>query len=85
MLISICDAELVGKTLNEGRLRMHISDDYFGGELVGEREALRMMRESAIVNLAGERSVGMALENKMASERAVRKIQGVPFLMIYRF
>jgi uncharacterized protein len=75
----------VGKTLSEGRLQMHLSSDYFGGELVGEHEALKMMKESSIVNLAGERSVGMALANKMGSERAVRKIEGVPFLMIYKF
>jgi len=64
---------------------MHISPDYFGGELVGEHEAVKMLRESSIVNLAGERSVGMALANKMGSEAAVRMIQGVPFLMIYKF
>ncbi len=77
--------ELIGKTLNEGKLSMHISRDYFGGKVVDSDEALKMMKESSIINLAGEQAVGIALSNKMAAKEAVRLIQGVPFLMIYKF
>ena len=84
-LINICDADLIGKTLSEGKLQMHISRDYFGGQIVDSSEALRMMKESSIINLAGQQSVKIALSNKLAAEQAVRLIQGVPFLMIYKF
>jgi hypothetical protein len=84
-LINICDVDLIGKTLNEGKLRMHISRDYFGGQIVDGSQALRMMKESSIINLAGQRAVEMALANKLAAEQAVRRIEGVPFLMIYKF
>ena len=84
-LVNVCDAELIGRTLSEGKLKMHISKDFFGGELVGEEEALKLIRESAMISLAGERSVNVALSNKLGSPQAVREIQGVPFLMIYKF
>jgi hypothetical protein len=84
-LINICDVDLIGKTLNEGKLKMHISRDYFGGQIVDGDEALRMMRESSIINLAGRRAVEIALSNKLGAEKAVRVIEGVPFLMIYKF
>lgn len=84
-LINICDEDLIGKTLSEGKLQMHISRDYFGGQLVNAFEALKMMKESSIINLAGEQAVGIALSNKMGAKEAVRVIQGVPFLMIYKF
>ena len=83
--LSVCDHDLLGKTLREGKLQMHISKDYFGGQLVGEEEALKLMKESSVVNLAGERAVAIAVSNRLASEKAVRIIQGVPFLMIYKF
>jgi hypothetical protein len=35
-VVNVCDAELIGRTLIEGKLQMHISKDYFGGELVEE-------------------------------------------------
>ncbi len=44
-----------------------------------------MMKQSSIINLAGKRAVEIALANKMAAEQAVRLIEGVPFLMIYKF
>jgi hypothetical protein len=64
---------------------MHISKDYFGGITVDPLQALKMMKESSIISLAGEQAVGIALSNKMAAKEAVRRIQGVPFLMIYKF
>jgi hypothetical protein len=84
-LINICDADLIGKTLSEGKLKMHISRDYFGGQIVDSSDALRLMKDSSIVNLAGKRAVEIALANKLAAEQAVRLIEGVPFLMIYKF
>jgi hypothetical protein len=84
-LVNLCDAELIGKTLSEGKLKMQISNEFFGGELVEEEEALKIIKESAMVSLAGERSVNIALVNKLGSPQAVREIEGVPFLMIYKF
>ena len=84
-LINLCDSELIGQTLVEGKLKMHISKDFFGGDLVEEDEAVKLLRESSMISLAGERSVGIALANKLGSPHAVRQIQGVPFLMIYKF
>jgi uncharacterized protein len=84
-LVNVCDAELIGRTLSEGNLKMHISKDFFAGELVEEQEALKIIKQSAMVSLAGERAVNIALANKLGSPQAVREIEGVPFLMIYKF
>jgi uncharacterized protein len=84
-IVNVCDTELIGRTLVEGKLKMHISKDFFGGDLVGEEEATKIIKESAMISLAGKRSVSIALANRLGSAQAVREIQGVPFLMIYRF
>ncbi len=84
-LVNVCDADLIGRTLSEGKLKMHISKEFFGGELIEEDEALKIIKESAMISLAGERAVNIALSNKLGSPQAVREIEGVPFLMIYKF
>ena len=84
-LVNICDEELIGTTVTEGKLRMHISKEFYAGEVVGDHEALRLIRTCSIVNLAGRRSVSLALGNGMGAKEAVREIEGVPFLMIYKF
>ena len=84
-VVNLCDVELIGKTLEEGKLKMHISKEFFGGELIEEEEAVKLMKESSMISLAGTKSVNIALMNKLGSPQAVREIAGVPFLMIYKF
>ncbi len=84
-LVNVCDEEIVGKTVAEGRLKVHLSKDYYSGQVVDYGEALRLMRTCSIVNLAGQRSVSLAVDNQLGAREAVREIEDVPFLMIYKF
>ena len=83
--MNICDEELIGRTVTEGKLKVQISKEFYYGEVVDKGEALRLIRTCSIVNLAGDRSVSLAVENEMGAREAVREIQDVPFLMIYKF
>jgi hypothetical protein len=85
ILVNICDEELVGRTVAEGRLKVHLSEEFYSGEVVDKGEALRLIRTCSIVNLAGSRSVALAVDNKVGAPEAVREIEEVPFLMIYKF
>ncbi len=69
----------------EGQLRVHLSKEFYSGEVVDRGEALRLIRTCSIVNLAGSRSVSLAVDNRVGAPEAVREIEEVPFLMIYKF
>lgn len=84
-LLNICDEELLGTTVKGGSVDMHISRDFFGSDKVNEAVALDMVKNSSIVNLAGSRIVDRVLENNLATERAVKRVGSVAFLMIYKF
>jgi hypothetical protein len=85
ILVNICDEELVGRTVAEGNLKVHLSKDFYSGEVVDKGEALRLIRTCSIVNLAGTRSVTLAVDNDVGSPAAIREIEEGPFLMIYKF
>jgi hypothetical protein len=85
LLVNICDEELIGRTVSEGKLKVHISKDFYSGEVVGKGEALRLIRTCSVVNLAGRRSVSLAIDNEIGAREAIREIEDVPFLMIYKF
>jgi uncharacterized protein len=85
ILVNICDEELVGRTVSEGKLKVHLSEDFYSGEVVDKGEALRLIRTCQIVNLAGTRCVSLAVDNAVGSPSAIREIEEVPFLMIYKF
>ncbi|MEM3386394.1 MAG: DUF424 family protein [Nitrososphaerales archaeon] len=84
-MANICDADLLNKTVSEGSLAMHFTPEYFGEEEVELEEALKVVEEMPILNLAGNEIVSKVIEAKLASARAVREIGCVKFLMIYKF
>ena len=84
-MVNVCDKELVGKTLTDGKVKMHLTGDFFSGDLLDGREVLKLLKGSSIISLAGRRAVGLAVENKLGTREAVRMVEDVPFLMIYKF
>ncbi|MDA4126823.1 MAG: DUF424 family protein, partial [Thaumarchaeota archaeon] len=84
ILVNMCDEELVGRTVEEGKLKVHLSKDFYSGEVVDKGEALRLIRTCSIINLAGTRSVSLAVDNNVGAPEAIREIEEVPFLMIYK-
>jgi len=85
VLVNICDEELLGTTVKGEKLEMEISREYFGAEKVNELEAISLVRNGSIINLAGSRIVEKVVGQKLASERAVKKVGSVAFLLIYKF
>ena len=84
-LINICDKDLIGKTIKDEKIEMHISPSYFEGELVDIDEALFLVKSSSVANLVGEKIVVEVIKAELASKHAVKKIGSTPFLMIFKF
>ena len=85
--LNMCDAELVGTVVEEGGAaprRLPIKASYYGGMTVGREEAARMLSGARIANMAGRRTVGLAVEMGLGSTEGVKTIGGVPFLIVFR-
>ena len=85
LMINICDIELIGSRLQEGELLIDITKEYFQQEIIEAIQAEELLRTCSIANLVGERIVSQAVQLKLAKERSIRRISGVPFLMIFKF
>lgn len=85
IIVNVCDAELVGKTVKGDGLEMKISEDYFGGEITDSKGAIELIQKSDVANLVGKRIVDLVVDKELATEEAVRKIGETSFLMIYKF
>jgi len=84
-IVNVCDEEVFGLTLEEGGLVIRISKEFYEGEKIGEDELLKILKESSIINLTGERCVSLAINSGFAHKDAVKKVKSVPFLMIFKF
>ena len=83
-MLNICDAELLGKNITEGELKMHISESYYGEKFVDREEAKTLLQNSSIINMVGKETVSLSLELGIGSENGVKIISDIPFLIVFK-
>jgi len=85
-VVAICDADLIGKKFEENNFQLDVKENFFKGEKVSEEELIEILKyevvEDATFNIIGEKSVNTALKAGIISEESIRKIQGIPFVLI---
>ena len=84
VLLAICDSEILGKTLREGKIVFHIKEEFYNGGLVTLEEAVAMIENSTIVNMVGKNCVEKAIQKGYVHPEAVLEIEGVPHAQIVK-
>jgi hypothetical protein len=84
-MVDICDLDLIGSKLEQDGLIIDLTREYYQQEVIEQPYAQELLQKCGIANLVGDRIVKQALDMKLAKEASLRKISGVPFLMIYKF
>ena len=85
VMIDICDLGLIGTRLDQDGLVINLTREYYQQEVIELTRAKELLQKCDIANLVGDKIVGHAISMKMAKEVSVKRISGVPFLMIYKF
>ena len=84
-IVNICDTENIGTTISEGDYEIEVSEDYFGGTVIDENQAIELLKKSDTLNLVGNDIVDMAIDLELVSIESIKKIEGVSFVIIYKF
>jgi hypothetical protein len=85
VLLAICDCEVLGRTLREGKIVFHVKEEFYNGGRVTVEEALSMIQNSTIVNMVGKNCVEKAIQKGYVHPDAVLNIEGVPHAQIMKF
>jgi len=83
-ILNICDANLLGKKISENDLNMRISESYYGEKIVEQEEAETLLKNSSIINMVGEYTISLSISLGIGSEKGIKKIDGVPFLIVFK-
>ncbi len=83
-IVNLCDSDNLGKIVSNADVEIEISKEYFGGELVDEKEAITLLTGANMLNLVGNRIVKLALSLNLASKDSVRIIDNISFLLVYK-
>ncbi len=84
VLLAVCDCDLLGKTLQEGKIVFRIKDEFYKGRKASVEEAVGLIGNSTIVNLVGKTCVERAIAKGFVHPEAVIKIEGVPHAQIVK-
>ena len=84
VLLSMCDKEILGRTLHEGKIVFCVKENFYKGTRVALDEAVSLIESSTIVNMIGKNVVKKAIERGYVHPEAVLHIEGVPHAQIVR-
>ena len=84
-MFNICDLELIGTQIEQDKFVINLTKEYFQQEIIEDLVAEKLLLDCSIANLVGHRIVDRAIKLKLAKEASIKRISGVPFLMIYKF
>lgn len=84
-MLNICDAELVGRIIKKDDFSMTISKSYFADRFVEQTEAAELLKKYSILNLVGKETISLSINLGIGSAKGIKEIEGVPFLIVFKF
>jgi hypothetical protein len=84
VLLAVCDTELLGRVLRDGKIVFEVRRDFYDGLKMSVAEAVDLMGQSTIVNMVGQNIVQKALERGLIHPDAILNISGVPHAQIVK-
>lgn len=84
VILACCDADLIGKVLEEGDICLEANEKFYKDKEVSEAELSELLEQADTANILGNEAVKVALENGYASEEDVIKIKNVSHLQIFK-
>lgn len=84
VMVALCDEDLLGSKFSSRGLTLHVNPEFYGGELVGEEEAIEALKSATIANIVGVKSVELALREGIVHEDSVVYIGGVPHVQMVK-
>lgn len=84
VILAVCDCDLLGKTLKEGKIVFHIKNEFYQGRKTTVEEAVELIANATIVNLVGKICVEKAISEGYVHPDAVIKIEGIPHAQIMK-
>ncbi len=77
-LVAVCDDSLLGKTFEENGKQIDLSGDFYKGDIRSNLETGDLIRNADMVNLVGEESIKIGIEEGVIEESQIIHVQGIP-------
>lgn len=62
-VVAVCDQTLIGKTLIQGEIEFRVSESFYKGTIVTEKEMIEQLQNADSANLIGKKCVESAINH----------------------
>jgi len=84
LMLNICDADLLGRTLKRDNFTLKITEKYYAQKVVEKEEAKDLLRRANNINMVGKEIISLSTNIGIGSQEGVKEIDGIPFLIIFK-
>lgn len=84
VLVAACDAGLLGETFRQGKMKLEVNTQFYGGALCTIEKAMEALVEADVANLVGETTIKAAVDKGLVDPEAVIYFGKVPHVQIVR-
>jgi len=84
VVVAVCDEELLGKRIvTDNGLEIKVDNSFYGGVLVEGENVIRYIEQATIVNLLGDRIVGMLMNKGLIREGSASRVGGIMHVQMF--
>jgi hypothetical protein len=77
VLLAVTDEELIGRSVENGEVEIHITEQFYGDDKANQGELRDLLDRCTVANLMGERCVKLAIELGFVDEGNVVEFDDV--------
>lgn len=74
LLVSVCDADVLGETFEEGAISLTVTEEFYAGESADAEGVVESLRRADVANIVGTRAVEVAVEAGVVEEANVLEV-----------
>jgi len=82
-LVSVCDAELLGKKFEEKDFQLDLTGNFYKGEQTSEEKLVQLLKGAYVVNLVGKESVEFGIKKGFVKRESVKSVADVPHAEVF--
>lgn len=75
LLVSVCDADALGETYENGQVSLTVEEEFYDGEEATAEEVVASLSRAAVANLVGREAVAVAIEHGFVEETNVLDLE----------
>ena len=78
LLLVIFDKDIQGLKVEEGKLQLNLTKNFYQGEEMGKEEVMQLFPQARYIHLTGKEAVALGVESGFVDTRKILYVKNIP-------